>query len=125
MLLLERNGRYVDMPTIDRSTDTWGSTKRGDKDFRRLIWDNYTSQPTYNESVLCTVTVRNREFDQIETYEIISGKREIKLDLENDKIQTSEDSPIGKAFKGQKVGCVVRVRLPKGGVSEYEILEIK
>ena len=124
-ILLERNGRPVDVPTINRSTDTWGHTKRGDKARRRSLWDNYTSQPTYNENVLCTVKVRNIEFDQIETYEIISGKREIELDIENDKIKTSEDSPIGKALNGQKVGSIVRVPLPKGGVSEYEILKIK
>ena len=122
---MERNGRYVDVPTIDRSTDTWGHTKRGDKDFRRSLWDKYTSRPTYNEKVLCTVTARNVELDEIETYEIISGKREIELDGKNDKIKTSEDSPIGKALNGKKVGSIVRVRLPKSGVSEYEILEIK
>jgi transcription elongation factor GreA len=37
----------------------------------------------------------------------------------------SNESPLGKALMGKKVGEIARVAAPNGAVIEYEILEIK
>lgn len=74
-----------------------------------------------------------KKFNRIElgsTFRIKQGARELSYTLvgsfEADPSQgkISDESPIGRAFLGKKVGDVVEVNTP-GGVVKYKVLEIK
>ena len=66
-----------------------------------------------------TVTVKDVEFDEEDTYTIVGST---EADPDEDKI--SNESPLGQALLGQKVGSVVDVHAP-AGIIKYEIQEIK
>ena len=66
-----------------------------------------------------TVTLRDVEFDSVETYMIVGST---EADPDNNKI--SDESPVGAAIIGKTAGQTVQVHAPVG-VLEYEILEIK
>ncbi|MEG0775779.1 transcription elongation factor GreA [Clostridium sp.] len=65
------------------------------------------------------VKVKDYEFDEIEDYHIVGSA---EADPMRNKI--SNESPVGKALIGKKVGDIVEAIIPDG-VSKYEILEIK
>ena len=65
------------------------------------------------------VKVYDRDFEEEMEYTIV-GREEV--DLKNNKI--SNESPIGKALLGKKVGEVAKVEAPDG-VIELEVLEVK
>lgn len=65
------------------------------------------------------VKVKDYEFDEIEDYHIVGSA---EADPMKNKI--SNESPVGKALIGKKVGDIVEAIIPDG-VSKYEILEIK
>ncbi|MPW27173.1 transcription elongation factor GreA [Alkalibaculum sp. M08DMB] len=69
-------------------------------------------------SIGATVKVKDMEFDE-ECKFVIVGSTE--ADPYKDKI--SNESPIGEALLGKKVGDVVVVEIPDGNIS-YEILKI-
>lgn len=59
------------------------------------------------------------EDDDVDEYDIVGST---EADPLNGKI--SDESPVGAAMLGHKVGDKVEVTLPSGAVSVYEILEI-
>ena len=66
-----------------------------------------------------TVVVKDLEFDEEETYEIVGSQ---EADPMNGRI--SEESPFGKALLGHKVGEEVIVEAPAGNL-HYQILKIE
>lgn len=66
-----------------------------------------------------TVTVRDVEFDKIETYMIVGST---EADPDNNKI--SDESPLGVAILDKSAGTKVQVHAPIG-VIEFEILDVK
>ncbi len=69
-------------------------------------------------SVGSIVKLRDLEFDEIETLQIVGST---ESDPDNGKI--SDDSPIGKASLKKKVGDVFEVEAP-AGMLKFEVLEI-
>ena len=65
------------------------------------------------------VKVHDLEFDEKVEYTIVGST---EVDLAENKI--SNESPVGSALLGKKVGDVVEVTVPSG-VSKFEILEIR
>ena len=66
-----------------------------------------------------TVTVRDVELDEIETYMIVGST---EADPDNNKI--SDESPLGAAILNKSAGAVVQVHAP-AGVIEFELLDVK
>ena len=66
------------------------------------------------------VRVFNSLLDEEQTYTIVGSAEVEPLEL-----KVSDESPIGKALSGSKVGDVVEVNTPAGKVFTLEILEIK
>ena len=66
-----------------------------------------------------TVVVKDLEFDEEESYEIVGSQ---EADPMNGRI--SEESPFGKALLGHKVGEEVVVEAPAGNL-HYQILKIE
>jgi transcription elongation GreA/GreB family factor len=75
---------------------------------------------TSDVSIGNTVLVRDVEFGDDMEYRIVGTT---EADISAGKI--SNESPLGKALMGKKVGEIARVAAPNGAVIEYEILEIK
>ena len=75
--------------------------------------------PTDKVSVGSIVKVMYYEFDEEVEYAIVGSA---EADPMNFKI--SNESPVGSALLGKKVGDVVEVTVPSG-VSKFEILEIR
>ena len=65
------------------------------------------------------VRVFNSLLDEEQTYTIVGSAEVEPLEL-----KVSDESPIGKALSGSKVGDVVEVNTPAGKVFTLEILEI-
>ena len=65
------------------------------------------------------VKLKDIEFDEEETFHIVGST---EADPANGKI--SDESPVGKALLGHKVGDKVDITVPSGAVISYEILEI-
>jgi len=65
-----------------------------------------------------TVKVLDMEFNEVEEYTIVGSA---ESDPFSNKI--SNESPVGKALLGQKIGSVVEVSVP-AGVIKFKILEI-
>ena len=70
-------------------------------------------------SVGCKVRVLDVEFDEEEEFKIVGSSEANSL---NGKI--SNESPVGRALIGAKVGNTVQVET-QAGVFEYKVLEIK
>ncbi len=66
-----------------------------------------------------TVRLLDKEFDEEVEYKIVGS---VEADI--DKNVISNESPVGSALLGKKVGNVVRVDTP-GGIVKLKILEIK
>lgn len=66
-----------------------------------------------------TVTIRDVELDEVETYMIVGST---EADPDNNKI--SDESPLGLAILGKTAGVTVQVHAP-AGVIEFEILDVK
>ena len=66
-----------------------------------------------------TVVLKDIEFDEDEEYMLVGSA---EADTENGRI--SNESPVGAAIIGQKVGSIVDVHAPSG-VLKYKIMEIK
>ena len=75
---------------------------------------------THDVSMGNTVLVRDVEFGDDMEYRIVGTT---EADIASGKI--SNESPLGKALMGKKVGDVAKVAAPNGAVIEYKILEIK
>jgi len=66
-----------------------------------------------------TVTVRDVELDDVETYMVVGST---EADPDNNKI--SDESPLGMAILGKGAGTIVQVHAP-AGILEFELLEVK
>ena len=71
-------------------------------------------------SIGTTVTIRDKEFGDEMTYRFINS---VESSMDMDTI--TDESPVGKALLGHKVGDSVQVAVPSGEVVEYEIIEVK
>ena len=65
------------------------------------------------------ITIRDVEFDEVETYSIVGSQ---EANPAEGKI--SDDSPIGRAAIGKKAGDMLQVEAP-GGVFQYELLRVE
>ena len=65
------------------------------------------------------VRLKDMEFDEEETYMIVGS-----TEADPDQAKISNESPVGMAVLGQKVGAVVEVHAP-GGVIKYKIMKIE
>jgi transcription elongation factor GreA len=70
-------------------------------------------------NVGCSVTVFDEEFGEEETYQIVGS-----AEAEPSEGRISNESPIGRALIGHKVGDVVNADTP-GGVLSFKIIKIK
>ncbi len=66
-----------------------------------------------------TVTVRDVEYDEQDTYMIVGS-----TEADPDEAKISNESPVGAALIGQRVGSTVEVHAP-AGILQYEIIDIK
>ncbi|HBU12964.1 MAG TPA: transcription elongation factor GreA [Clostridiales bacterium] len=64
------------------------------------------------------VKVLDKEYGEEEEYQIVGSA---EADLSKNRI--SNESPVGRALLGKKIGVTVKVETP-GGVSKYKILDI-
>lgn len=69
-------------------------------------------------SIGSTVTVKDIEFDETETYRIVGT---VEADPMQNKI--SNESPVGASLLGKKAGQTVNVSTPAGMI-QYEIIEV-
>ena len=65
------------------------------------------------------VTVKDLEFDEEETYMLVGS-----TEADPDEYKISNESPLGVAILGQKVGSVVEVHAP-AGIIKYKIMKIE
>ena len=65
------------------------------------------------------VTVKDLEFDEEETFLIVGS-----TDADPDEGKISNESPLGEALLGQKIGRTINVNAP-AGVIQYKIIDIK
>lgn len=70
-------------------------------------------------SIGCMVKVLDVEYKEEEEYKIVGSTEANSL-----KGKISNESPLGKALLGAKVGDTVNVETP-GGIVEYKVLEIQ
>lgn len=66
-----------------------------------------------------TIVLKDLEFDEIETYTLVGT-----TEADPTEFKISDESPVGRAILGQKVGAKVDVQAPNG-IIKYEIVEIK
>ena len=83
-----------------------------------LVDDDNADNETVN--IGCTVKIKDIEFDEEIEYKIVGST---EADCLNGKI--SNESPVGAALIGAKVGKKVSVETPSGEMVEYEVLEIR
>ena len=65
------------------------------------------------------VTVKDLEFDEDETFLIVGS-----TEADPDEGKISNESPLGMALLGQKIGKVINVNAPAGMI-RYKIVDIK
>lgn len=66
----------------------------------------------------CKFTVRDLEFDEEETFELVGSQ-----EANPKKGRVSDDAPFGRAMVGKKVGDIVKVDAPVGEI-QYEVISI-
>ncbi|NLT96141.1 MAG: transcription elongation factor GreA [Clostridia bacterium] len=69
-------------------------------------------------SIGSTVTVKDIEFDEVLEYKIVGSAEADPL-----KNLISNESPVGRALLGQKIGSIIEVDAPAGKL-KFEILDI-
>ena len=70
-------------------------------------------------SIGCKIKLKDIEFDEVFEFKIVGSTEANSL-----KGKISNESPVGKAVEGRKVGDVVEVEA-QDGIIKYEILEIQ
>lgn len=75
--------------------------------------------PTDEVGIGSVVTVRDLETDEMWDYTIVGS---VEADPDEDRI--SNESPIGQALLGRKVGEVVEIQIP-AGTARYELVAIR
>ena len=76
-------------------------------------------EPAGHVGLGCRVQVMDLDLGEEETYTIVGSAEVEPLEL-----KISDESPIGKALSGARVGDVVEVSTPAGKVFTMEVLEI-
>lgn len=66
----------------------------------------------------CCVSLLDLEFNEKCVYRVVGS---VEADPENEKI--SNESPVGRAILGKRVGQIVKIEVPSG-FAEYQILDI-
>lgn len=80
---------------------------------------SYEHLSTTQASVGTTVKIKDVEFGDVDTYRIVSA-----VESSTDMSTITDESPVGAAVLGHKVGELISVRLPSGDTAQFEILEI-
>lgn len=71
-------------------------------------------------SIGCKVTITDVEFGDEMVYRLASS-----VEAHNDMEAITDESPVGSALMGHKVGEVVKVKVPSGAEIEYRIDKIE
>lgn len=69
-------------------------------------------------SIGATVKVKDYEYDEIEEFHIVGSTEANPMEF-----KISNESPVGSALIGKKVGEIVEVQVPNG-INKFEVLEI-
>lgn len=90
-----------------------------EKQLRNATIIDESQRSTDTVSLGSTVVLKDLELGDILEYEIVGS-------MEADPIEKkiSNESPVGKAVLGKKIGSIVTVEVPAGNL-EYEILDIR
>lgn len=80
---------------------------------------SYAHLSTDTISVGTTIRIKDLEFDEEESYRLVSA-----VESGADMNTITDESPVGAAVIGHKVGDVVDVQLPSGDIAKFEILDI-
>ena len=70
-------------------------------------------------SLGATVKVYDQDFEEEETFTVVGS-----TEADPDKNIISDESPIGKALLGKKVGEIAEAELPTGDIAKFEVLHI-
>lgn len=68
----------------------------------------------------CTVVVQDMDYDEEITFQIVGSSEANSLEG-----KISNESPVGKALMGAKVGKIVKVETPQAGMMRYKVKKIK
>ncbi len=90
-----------------------------EKRLRNVVIIDVSARSTDSVSLGSTIVLKDLELGDVLEYEIVGS---MEADPTEKKI--SNESPVGSAVLGQKVGSVVTVAVPAGDLN-YEILEIR
>lgn len=71
-------------------------------------------------SIGTSVTIHDEEFDEEMTYRIASSVESHHSSQET----ITDESPVGKALLGHKVGDIVEVLVPSGSIVRFKVLDI-
>lgn len=85
----------------------------------RIIDDSELSNDTVSIGMKVRILAEGDDEEDAEEYDI-TGSTEADMDLN----RISDESPVGAALIGKKVGDVVEVTLPNGNVIEYKVLAV-
>lgn len=85
----------------------------------RVIDDNDLSNDTVSIGMKVKILAEGDDEDEAEVYDI-TGSTE--ADVDNNRI--SDESPVGAALIGHKVGDTAEIVLPNGNVLLYKVLEV-
>lgn len=69
-------------------------------------------------SIGCVVTVKDLTYDEMVEYKIVSS-----AEADPSRLMISNESPVGKALMGHRVGDVVEIQVPDGAI-KFQIVEI-
>ena len=72
-------------------------------------------------SIGTTVTILDVEFDEKTTYRVSSP---LEYTRDDDMETITDESPVGKALMGHKIGDEVKVTIPSGSTVQFKILDI-
>jgi transcription elongation factor GreA len=64
------------------------------------------------------VTVKDLTYDEMVEYKIVSS-----AEADPSRLMISNESPVGKALMGHRVGDVVEIQVPDGSI-KFQIVEI-
>ena len=85
----------------------------------RVIDDNALSRDTVSIGMHVRILAEGDDEDEAEEYDI-TGSTEADVDLN----RISDESPVGAALIGKKVGDSVDVTLPNGSIITYKVLGV-
>lgn len=71
-------------------------------------------------SIGTTVTILDEEFDEEMTYRIASSVESHRSEQET----ITDESPVGKALLGHKIGDTIEVTVPNGSTIRFKIIDI-